>query len=382
MTLTTSLETLAPLQALVAALVLWLLIGGRGASGAGRWAIGGMGLIAAGLGLTSPALTHTPLQTSLGLTLFSAGLSALWWALSLWLKPSLSRRLMMALPLLIGAVSQALAASPLWARVAADALLGLQLAILFWTLAQPARGQVVQGLHQRRWRLLGLAAVAPLVLANLGRALDAGLELGHAEAANLAMALSGELALLLVLPVLLLAWRSDTEAELARLAQTDGLTGLMDRQALDRRSVDMFSMARRYAEPLALLVLELDGFTTLLEEQGRDAGDRALALFSSCLQTQMRLGDVCGRVGEASFGVIMARCERLGPEALDQRIRQVLAQRAVKELGMALNYSGGWARLRPGDRNLGDLLRRAETALYEARHAGQGQLMAEPGVSD
>ena len=59
-----------------------------------------------------------------------------------------------------------------------------------------------------------------------------------------------------------------------------------------------------------------------------------------------------------------------------------LAERAPAELGQALSFSAGWAKLRPGDRNIADLQRRAETALYEAQRAGRGRLMAEPGVAD
>jgi len=51
-------------------------------------------------------------------------------------------------------------------------------------------------------------------------------------------------------------------------------------------------------------------------------------------------------------------------------------------LGQGLSFSAGWGKLRSGDRSVADLQRRAETALYEAKRAGQGQLMAEPGVSD
>ena len=59
-----------------------------------------------------------------------------------------------------------------------------------------------------------------------------------------------------------------------------------------------------------------------------------------------------------------------------------IAERAPAELGMPLSFSAGWAKLRPGDRGLSDLQRRADTALYEAKRGGKGQLMAEPGVSD
>ena len=141
-------------------------------------------------------------------------------------------------------------------------------------------------------------------------------------------------------------------------------------------------MARRYDEPLALVVLDLDDFGTLQAEQDVDFADRALALFASCVQTQMRLGDLAGRLGEQQFGVLMARCLPEGPQALDARLRQAVAQRAPAELGLQLSFSAGWAKLRPGDRGLADLQQRAETALYESHRAGGGRLMAEPGVAD
>jgi diguanylate cyclase (GGDEF)-like protein len=241
---------------------------------------------------------------------------------------------------------------------------------------------VLQGLNARRWRTLGLAAVLPIALASTWRAASVLLNLPAGALPEMLLALCGQLALLLALPVLLLAWRSETETELARLAQTDSLTGLTDAPAFMQRSVDLISMARRYDEPLALMTLELDHLPTLTDERGEDMADRCLALFGSCVQAQMRLGDLAGRLGHQRFGVLMARCEALGPEALDARLRQALATRAPLELGTTLTFSAGWAKLRPGDRNLADLLRRAETALYEAREAGHGVLRAEPGVSD
>ena len=78
--------------------------------------------------------------------------------------------------------------------------------------------------------------------------------------------------------------------------------------------------------------------------------------------------------------MLMARTDALGPQAFDKRLRAAVQQRAAVELGFEVDYSAGWAPLRRGDRNIGDLMRRAETALYEAKHAGRGQLFAEPGL--
>ncbi len=385
MSFTEALFALMPMQALAAALVLITLIGWRGANAGGRWAQVGMAGLAVGLALLSPALagrfTAPEGLHSLGVAAVSLGLSALWWALGLWLTPRPGRWAMTAAPLLLGVGHLLLSADQALAQTLADVVLGTQLAWLGVALTLPQRASVLQGLNSRRWRLLGLAAVLPLLAAMLCRA-AATLLHDAAPWPDLVLALAGQLALLLSLPMLLLAWRGQTEAELARLAQTDGLTGLTDRRAFTQRSVDLISMARRYDEPLALVVLEMDDFATLQAERDMDFVDRALALFGSCVQAQMRLGDLAGRLNGEQFGVLMARCLPEGPQALDLRLRKALAERAPAELGMQLSFSAGWAKLRPGDRGLPDLQRRAETALYEARRAGKGLLMAEPGVAD
>lgn len=385
MSFTDALFALMPMQALAAALVLITLVGWRGANAGGRWAQVGMVALALGLALLSPALGSRfsvphGLHTA-GIAAVSLGLSALWWALGLWLVPRPGRRAMAAAPLALAIGYGLLWGDRLLAQTLADVVLGAQLAWLGVALTLPGRSTVLQGLNSRRWRLLGLAAVLPLLGAMLCRA--AATLLGDtAPWPDLLLGLAGQLALLLTLPMLLMAWRGQIEAELARLAQTDGLTGLTDRTAFTTRSVDLISMARRYDEPLALVVLDLDDFATLQAERDMDFADRALALFASCVQAQMRLGDLAGRLAGEQFGVLMARCLPEGPQALDARLRAALAERAPATLGVNLSFSAGWAKLRPGDRGLPDLQRRAETALYEAKRAGKGRLMAEPGVAD
>jgi diguanylate cyclase (GGDEF)-like protein len=387
MSFTEALFVLMPMQALAAAMVLVTLIGWRGANAGGRWAQVGLIALGIGLALLSPAVVGKAADSAmamqaLGRVAISAGLSALWWALGLWLAPQAGRRAMAAAPLAVAAAHALLWRNPAAAEGLADLLLAAQLAWLGVLLARPGRSDVLQGLNSRRWRLLGLMAVLPLLATLAWRAAALGLGWGDKAWPDLALGLVGQLALLLTLPMLLLAWRGQTEAELARLVQTDGLTGLIDHEAFANRSVELISMARRYDEPLALMVFELDDFTTLRAARGADAADRALALFASCVQAQMRLGDLAGRLSGERFGVLMARCLPEGPIALDARLRAAMADRSPAELGQGLSFSAGWGKLRPGDRSVADLQRRAETALYEAKRAGQGQLMAEPGVSD
>ncbi|CAN6484175.1 unnamed protein product [Victoria cruziana] len=292
--------------------------------------------------------------------LISASLSALWLALRDWLGPRRGRRLVLALPPLV-ALGYALAFDSYALRLGGSNLVfGLQLLLVCINLAQPPR-LLVPALApaSRRWRGVLQSCLLLLALLTFWRGGLAALDTASypdfyaPHPVNLAAAL---------------------------LANTDGLTGLSNRRAFTERAVEMISMARRYQEPLVLLSLDLDSFKAINEQHGLDAGDRALQLFARCLREQMRLGDLVGRVSGEEFAVLMARSEAQGPQALDLRLRQALAEAAPRELGFALGYSGGWARLRHGDRNIEDLLRRASAALYEAKRLGSNQLLAEPGA--
>lgn len=385
-----TLFNLLLVQALASALLMALLMGLR-TSRAVRWAQACMGLQALGwLALGGAAHGHERLLSSLSMLAFSAALSCIWGSLQLWLTPRPGKVLMWLAPPMMPIVYALQFDDAAFRTGWAHYWLALQLLMLAFSLAVPGKPAVPHGMtppaaDNRRWRALLLLAVLPLALICLVRGSVGAFGPGLAspfgpELLNTALALVCQFALTMTLLGLVLAWRGEIEGELARLAQTDGLTGLPDRRAFTHRAVHMLSMARRHREPLALMVLDIDFLKGINAAHGQEAGDRALALFGSCLQAQMRLGDLAGRVGGEEFAVLMARCEALGPQAMDKRMRDALAQRAPAELGFAIGFSAGWAKLRPGDRNVDDLMRRAETALYEAKRGGRGRLLAEPGL--
>ncbi len=386
-----TLFSLLLVQSLVAALVLIAMTGAH-VSKAARWAQVSMVLQALGwLGLSESAGAHERLLLSLAMLAFSGSLSALWHALSLWLTPRSGKVLMRLVPLLMPAVYwlqfDDTAFRVGWAHFA----LAFQLLMLLIALAWPKRPETgapashVPAADNRRWRVMLLLGLLPLLgicllrgsVGVFGKLLDSPLD---DPLMNTALGLLCQWALTLTLLALVLAWRGEIESGLARLAQTDGLTGLPDRRAFAVRALDMISMARRHQEPLALMVMDIDQLKLINAEHDREGGDRALALFGSCVQGQMRLGDLAGRIGGEEFAVLMARADAQGPNAMDKRMRDALPTRAQAELGFAVDFSAGWAKLRPGDRSIDDLLRRAETALYEAKKAGRGRLVAEPGL--
>lgn len=381
-----TLFSLLLIQALMLAVMLPALMGWRAVSLAARCVQAAAVLQSLGwAGIVLAGQWPGRWVYAAALLFLSAGFSALWWALQAWVGQRPGRLLMQGLPVALPLLYIAGYDYPAFRTLWANGVLAVQLSLICMALAWPAKNLEPSS---RRWRvllLLALLAVAALTAwrAVLGmQASDPAVELHSGHPLNITAAILSHVALLACAMSVLVAWRAETETALKRLAQTDAQTGLSNRRAFSARSVDMISMARRHNEPLAVMKLDLDNFKAVNVQYGESAGDQAIALFGACLQQQMRLGDLAARIGGQEFAVVMARCEAQGPQALDQRMRQALAERAPKELGFALSFSAGWAKLRPGDRSIEDLMPRAVAALYAAKEAGKGQLKAEPGLEE
>lgn len=323
------------------------------------------------------------LPATLALGLLSASLTLLWMAVHLWLPGRFGRWLQYGMPVIV-MLGYGLGFDNQGFRLAwSNGCLALQMLALCASLLQPVKRGPFGHL---RWRLLLTVSLGLLGLLNLARAWLAGMgsealpRFDAPHPLNIVFAVAANVCVLAAGIGVLVAWRGESEAELRRLSQVDAPTGLPNHRAFQQRSVDMISMARRYNEPLMLLVMDLDGIKALNAEYGAERGDQAIALFGRCLDEQKRLGDLVARIDGQRFAVLMARSDLVGPPALDRRVRDALQEAAPRDLGVPLGFSAGWAKLRSGDRNLEDMQRRAETALYAAKHQGRGRLCAEPGL--
>ena len=103
---------------------------------------------------------------------------------------------------------------------------------------------------------------------------------------------------------------------------------------------------------------------------------RALQLFARLLGDTCRSGDLVGRLGGEEVGVLLLHNSEPAGLALDRRLRRRLHAASVAELGFALDYSAGMAVLQPGEAALAELMARADGALYAAKTAGRGRLVA------
>ncbi len=168
--------------------------------------------------------------------------------------------------------------------------------------------------------------------------------------------------------------RKQFERELEQRAQTDALTGLNNRRHFYELAESELSRSRRYSAPMTLLMLDLDNFKSINDTHGHHAGDEVLQSFSqTCLKT-LREIDIIARIGGEEFVVLMP--ETSSEQALEaaERLRITLAEsEVVAGQGERLHFtvSIGVACLSAGDQNIDDVLKRADEAMYQAKHAGR-----------
>jgi two-component system cell cycle response regulator len=164
-------------------------------------------------------------------------------------------------------------------------------------------------------------------------------------------------------------------------ATTDGLTGLSNRRAFDQRLSEMVANAVRHNEPLSLMMLDIDHFKAINDELGHIVGDLALVHLAGKLRGVVRAGDQAFRYGGEEFLLLLAKCDRVGAVRVFHRLREGL--RAVPftlEGGTArpISVSGGVASAEADNGFLlGNLVGRADDALYAAKRGGRDRMEIE-----
>ena len=161
------------------------------------------------------------------------------------------------------------------------------------------------------------------------------------------------------------------------LAETDGLTGVQNRQASTQALERLLRLAERYEQPLALATLDLDRFKQVNDRHGHAAGDAVLRRFGTCLLESFRGEDVVGRWGGEEFVVGMYGMSGANAhERLDELLAAFARERFEGAGGesFGLSFSAGVARFPEDGTQLPALFAVADAMLYRAKHAGRGRV--------
>jgi diguanylate cyclase (GGDEF)-like protein len=174
-----------------------------------------------------------------------------------------------------------------------------------------------------------------------------------------------------------------SQRALRALAETDHLTGLGNRRALEARLELEHARARRYRTPLSCVMADVDGLKAINDELGHAAGDRAIVTVAWLLREELRETDFAGRFGGDEFVVLLPHTAGTQGRVFADRVSARLGHIAFEVAGhrVPLRASFGVACMSSELPKGGEeLLLEADRALYRAKGAGKGRV--EGGASD
>jgi diguanylate cyclase (GGDEF)-like protein len=165
----------------------------------------------------------------------------------------------------------------------------------------------------------------------------------------------------------------DSAEAYAHAATVDPVTGVFNRRYFQVRLDEELQRSQRHQIPLALLMIDIDDFKRVNDSHGHLAGDTILRDVGDILRRSVRVFDVCARFGGEEFVIIMPGSTSENAMRIAERIREriehyrpadsVLAMtRVTVSVGLAVSSAGS---------TVGQLLERADQALYEAKRAGK-----------
>jgi len=112
--------------------------------------------------------------------------------------------------------------------------------------------------------------------------------------------------------------------QLRYLADHDPLTGVRNRRRFEQDVTEQVARSRRYGEPAALLIVDLDGFKLINDTHGHQIGDRALQALSAALRTRLRDTDMVARIGGDEFAILLPYATASQAARVAEDLRRVI----------------------------------------------------------
>lgn len=166
------------------------------------------------------------------------------------------------------------------------------------------------------------------------------------------------------------------QLELETKSQTDSLTGLLNRRALEEIGAQAVEVARHHSSALSLIILDLDRFKSINDEHGHDGGDTVLQHAARCLRANLRDTDFVARLGGEEFVAVLPGASHTEAAEIAEDLRHCLATLSVEHLSQEIRISAsfGVATMLPDDSSWLEILRRGDRALYLAKEQGRDRV--------
>jgi len=158
-------------------------------------------------------------------------------------------------------------------------------------------------------------------------------------------------------------------------AATDVLTGLPNRRYFEE-FCGLLSHRRRADDAIGVLMIDIDRFKSLNDSHGHAVGDRVLRVVADAIANAVRDDDVPARYGGEEFAVLLRNPTPRVALEIGERVRRAVASSDLRQLGVdGVTVSVGIAVSDSPEQSVGDILERADRALYAAKSAGRNRVI-------
>ncbi len=166
-------------------------------------------------------------------------------------------------------------------------------------------------------------------------------------------------------------------ARLYEMATTDMMTHLKIHHYFHTAMEEEFERAMHFDRPLALIMADLDHFKEVNDSYGHSAGDAVLVKVAQIIRDNIRLMDVAARYGGEEFAIILPKTDMADALIVAERIRENIERENFhhEDMEIKVSISIGLSVLdHDRDSSKGDLIERADRALYMSKNAGRNQV--------
>ncbi|MCP4395187.1 MAG: GGDEF domain-containing protein [Alphaproteobacteria bacterium] len=170
------------------------------------------------------------------------------------------------------------------------------------------------------------------------------------------------------------------EEKLRQLNRTDKLTGTINHSHFLEIGEKEISRCKRHGNPMSVLVLDIDNFTTINAKQGHEVGDEVIKATANKIQDALRSSDVVSRMGFEEFAIILTETTGEYAKLTSERICKTLSKLPIpyenekrKQKNLKFTVSIGVTELIPEDNGIETALSRAYMALQKAKREGKNQ---------
>ncbi|HFC30502.1 MAG TPA: GGDEF domain-containing protein [Oceanospirillales bacterium] len=168
-------------------------------------------------------------------------------------------------------------------------------------------------------------------------------------------------------------YNNERQDELSIQANTDELTGILNRRSFTSFLKFEFKKAQSRPEPFALLIIDIDFFKNINDSYGHQVGDEILKCLAKLMKESFRQADKVCRWGGEEFAILLPYTTLNNAQTVAEKIRASVENSSFDNNGVEIKYtiSVGISEFLSSDKSLDDIIKRTDDALYKAKNEGR-----------